>query len=378
MSEHTDVNTDSKQRGARKADMPQFRSVKMDSLSLKLITDYFPFNRLSESRALEVVNHVRFIEMYKGEIFQVRTSETHNCLYLLRGSIEIIGNGSIKSLIGPADTQSRPLNLTLAPERTTLVSNDYSIVCLADRELLDDIVSWDDTFNTIGESMPGISDRIGLIRNSLMFRRLPYYCLEAAFSRMRQKRVKKGENVISIGEHGDAYYIITEGKAEVFQTAGKDTSERKVVELGVGDAFGEEALISGKTRNERVCMTEDGSLLILGKDDFHELVRKPLVTSVGPQVARSMLDNGYTLLDVRYPEEYHEEHLPGTAWIPLIDLRSRINELDPQSRYVVYCRSGKRSKVAAMIMRQNNFEEVIDLEGGIMAWPYEKNRPAAS
>jgi len=31
-----------------------------------------------------------------------------------------------------------------------------------------------------------------------------------------------------------------------------------------------------------------------------------------------------------------------------------------------------------MIMSQNNFEEVIDLEGGIMAWPYGKNRPAAS
>jgi len=334
--EHTGVNTDSKQTGSPLADKPNFRSAKMDSLSRRLITDYFPFNRLSDSRALEVVNHVRFIEMYKGEIFQVRTSDNHNCLYLLRGSIDILGNGSIKSVIGPADTQSRPLNLPLAPERPILVSNNYSILCLADRELLDDIVSWDDTFNTIGDAAPGISDRIALIRNSLIFRRLPYYCLEAAFSRMRQKRVKKGENVISIGESGDAYYIITEGRAEVFQTAGKDTLERKVVEIGAGDAFGEEALISGKTRNERVCMTEDGSLLVLGKDDFHELVRKPLVTSVGPQVAKSMLDSGYTLLDVRYPEEYHEEHLPGTEWIPLIDLRSRINELDPQSRYIVY------------------------------------------
>lgn len=253
MSERTDVNTDSKPRVVHQTDMPNFRSAKMDSLSRNLITDYFPFNRLSNSRALEVVNHVRFIEMHKGEIFQVRTSETHNCLYLLRGGIDISGKGPTKSLIGPADTRSRPLNLGLATERTTRISNDYSIICLADRELLDDIVSWDDTYNTSEDASAGISGRIALIRNSLIFRRLPYYCLETAFSRMRQKRVKKGENVISIGENGDAYYIITEGRAEVFQTAGKDTSERRVVELGVGDAFGEEALISGKTRNERVC-----------------------------------------------------------------------------------------------------------------------------
>ncbi len=217
-----------------------------------------------------------------------------------------------------------------------------------------------------------IFERIGLIRNSLIFRRLPYYCIESAFRRMRLRKLKKGENVISIGEPGDAYYIITEGRAEVFQIENPIEGERKVVELGVGDAFGEEALISGRTRSERVCMLDDGSALVLDKDDFHELIKKPLVTTVNARVAKSMLESGYRLLDVRYFEEYEELHIPGTILIPLIELRDRVHELNPGSKYIIYCRSANRSKVAAMILKQNNFEEVVELEGGIIKWPYEK------
>jgi len=145
------------------------------------------------------------------------------------------------------------------------------------------------------------------------------------------------------------------------------------VELGIGDAFGEEALISGKIRSERVCMIEDGSVLVLGKDDFHELIKKPLVNSVNAKIAKSMLESGYRLLDVRYIEEYEEQHIPGTMLIPLIELRDRVHELDPQLRYMIYCRSGNRSKVATMILKQNNFENVVELEGGIRQWPYEIN-----
>jgi rhodanese-related sulfurtransferase len=47
-------------------------------------------------------------------------------------------------------------------------------------------------------------------------------------------------------------------------------------------------------------------------------------------------------------------------------------ELNPKFKYIIYCRSANRSKVAAMILKQNNFEDVVDLEGGIVKWPYEK------
>ncbi len=361
-----------KVRDRQKRDTINYKSSKMDSLVRTLCTEHFPFNKLTENRVLEVINLVRFVEMHKGEMFQINESKSHNCLYMLRGSVEIIQSGSIKSHIGPAATRNRPMLLLAAPNTSTIKANEHSVLCLADREMLDDIISWDDTFNTIEDVTVEIFGRINLIRNSLIFRRLPYHCIESAFSRLHLREVQKGENVISIGDEGDAYYIITEGRAEVFHTEDPSEGEMKVVELGPGDAFGEEALISGRKQKERVNMLENGSVLVLKKEDFHELIRKPLVTSVNAKVAQSMLESGYQLLDVRYLEEYEEINIPGTTLIPLIELRERIHELNPKSKYIIYCRSANRSKVAAMILSQNNFEDVVDLEGGIKKWPYEK------
>ncbi len=361
-----------KVRGRQKRDTINYKSSKMNSFVRTLCTEHFPFNKLTENRVLEVINLVRFVEMHKGEMFQINESKSHNCLYMLKGSVEIIQSGSIRSHIGPAATRNRPMLLLAAPNTSTIKANEHSVLCLADREMLDDIISWDDTFNTIEDVTVEIFGRINLIRNSLVFRRLPYHCIESAFSRLHLREVQKGENVISIGDEGDAYYIITEGRAEVFHMEDPSEGEMKVVELGPGDAFGEEALISGRKQKERVNMLENGSMLVLKKEDFHELIRKPLVTSVNAKVARSMMESGYQLLDVRYLEEYEEVNIPGTTLIPLIELRDRIDELNPKSKYIIYCRSANRSKVAAMILSQNNFEDVVDLEGGIKKWPYEK------
>ena len=76
-------------------------------------------------------------------------------------------------------------------------------------------------------------------------------------------------------------------------------------------------------------------------------------------------------MDVRYEEEHEDEHIPGCKLIPLPDLRSRQHELDADKDYVVYCRSGKRSAVAALLLKQYRLN-AVSLKGGINAWPYKK------
>ena len=83
-------------------------------------------------------------------------------------------------------------------------------------------------------------------------------------------------------------------------------------------------------------MTEDGLLLVLDKEAFNQLIKRPLVNSVDAQVAKSMIESGYLLIDVRRVEEFSEEHIPGAHLIPLIELRNRINELDRGRNYIVY------------------------------------------
>jgi sulfur-carrier protein adenylyltransferase/sulfurtransferase len=73
------------------------------------------------------------------------------------------------------------------------------------------------------------------------------------------------------------------------------------------------------------------------------------------------------VLDVREPNEYSFCNIGGHL-IPLRDLPMRLNELDPEKHIVVHCRSGQRSANAANFLRQQGFEKVQNLAGGILAW----------
>jgi sulfur-carrier protein adenylyltransferase/sulfurtransferase len=74
------------------------------------------------------------------------------------------------------------------------------------------------------------------------------------------------------------------------------------------------------------------------------------------------------LLDVRTPEEYQKEHIPGAKLIPIDELNKRTDELDPAQPTLVYCAIGGRSRVGAQILAGKGFSTVYNLSGGIKAW----------
>lgn len=76
----------------------------------------------------------------------------------------------------------------------------------------------------------------------------------------------------------------------------------------------------------------------------------------------------FTLLDVRQPKEYEQEHIPGSKLVPLPELGDRLDELDAQKPIIVYCAVGGRSRVAAQMLAGKGFEKVYNLKGGIKAW----------
>ncbi|TWT92631.1 molybdopterin-synthase adenylyltransferase MoeB [Neorhodopirellula pilleata] len=90
------------------------------------------------------------------------------------------------------------------------------------------------------------------------------------------------------------------------------------------------------------------------------------VTPEELQRRRSQGDS-FTLLDVREPHEYAICHLGGTL-IPLAELPARLDELDRSRPVIVHCKSGGRSLKAVDILRQAGFEDVFNLQGGILAW----------
>jgi molybdopterin/thiamine biosynthesis adenylyltransferase/rhodanese-related sulfurtransferase len=85
---------------------------------------------------------------------------------------------------------------------------------------------------------------------------------------------------------------------------------------------------------------------------------------------KAELDGGAKLviLDVREPQEYQINKIPGSILIPLGDLPKRYVELEPNATIVTQCKSGMRSAKAQDFLRSKGFTNVRNLTGGILGW----------
>ncbi len=74
------------------------------------------------------------------------------------------------------------------------------------------------------------------------------------------------------------------------------------------------------------------------------------------------------VLDVRTVSEYESGHLEGSINIPVEVLSGRLSEFNPDDELLVYCRTGNRSTTAVGILRENEYDRVYHMDGGIVAW----------
>jgi rhodanese-related sulfurtransferase len=79
-------------------------------------------------------------------------------------------------------------------------------------------------------------------------------------------------------------------------------------------------------------------------------------------------EQAVTVLDVREPWEYAICAIPGSINVPLSTLPQNLNRLPADGPLVVLCHHGMRSMQAVAWLRQNGFENAINLQGGIDAW----------
>ena len=90
--------------------------------------------------------------------------------------------------------------------------------------------------------------------------------------------------------------------------------------------------------------------------------------------AKALMDSesGYIIIDARTQEEYDEGHIPGAIMIPEYEIADRAEkELPNKDQLIlVYCRSGRRSKIAAEELVKLGYTNVKEF-GGIIDWEYE-------
>jgi rhodanese-related sulfurtransferase len=175
---------------------------------------------------------------------------------------------------------------------------------------------------------------------------------------------RAGETIIKQGDEGDFFYVITRGSAVVTRETPMSRDGLKLADLGVGESFGEEALISDAKRNATVTMLSDGALVRLGKSDFNELLNEPLLHWVDLAHGKELIERGARWLDVRLPSEFEAFHLDGAVNVPLYFIRLKVKTLEPKTPYIVVCDTGRRSSAAAFLLSERGFDAYC-LQGGI-------------
>ena len=125
---------------------------------------------------------------------------------------------------------------------------------------------------------------------------------------------------------------------------------------------------------------DDTSIGIIGGADgptsiiVSEKGEKTMYEQITPQEAKKIMDSGeeHIILDTREQDEFDEGHIPGAILIPYTEIEERSEEMlpDKDAQILVYCRSGRRSKIASESLSKLGYTNVKEF-GGIIDWPYE-------
>ena len=96
--------------------------------------------------------------------------------------------------------------------------------------------------------------------------------------------------------------------------------------------------------------------------------------NITAEEAKQIMDTeeGYIILDVRTQEEYDQGHIPGAIVISHEEIEEKAERVltDKDQLILVYCRSGRRSKIAAEALVELGYTNIKEF-GGIIDWPYE-------
>lgn len=103
-------------------------------------------------------------------------------------------------------------------------------------------------------------------------------------------------------------------------------------------------------------------------------IKQVIYENITAEAAKEIMDTetGYVILDVRTAEEFAEGHIKGAILIPNDEITEKAESIltDKDQKILVYCRSGRRSKLAAEDLLALGYTNLWEF-GGIIDWPYE-------
>jgi len=338
-------------------------------IDIGLLRRFSPLDGLKRENIAALAKKTSIRTLEPGRLLFREGDGEKRTFYLVDGSIELAdSHGSTSTLKSGTELARSPI-APILPRRFTARAVDTVKYISIDSDLLDVMLTWDQTGDyevseLSGAADDGEEDWMTTLLQTQAFHRIPPANIQAIFMRMQQIKVSAGDVIIKQGDDGDYFYAITKGRASVTRETPLSKEGIKLAELETGDTFGEEALISQGKRNATVTMITDGTVMRLGKQDFNKLLNEPMLNWVDYDEAKKIVADGGQWLDVRLPTEFECSHEPDAINIPLYFIRLKLNALDPDGTYIVCCDTGRRSSAGAFILSERGFDARV-LKGGL-------------
>jgi CRP-like cAMP-binding protein len=340
-----------------------------EQVNIELLRGFSPLDGLKQDNLAALSRKVQVREMAPGQILFKEGDTEKRTLYVLSGTLELVDQGKVIGTVKGGSEMCRNPIAPVFPRRVSARAKDRVQYISIDSDLLDVMLTWDQTgiyevSELAGKSDQSNEDWMTMLLQTKAFHKIPPANIQAIFMRMQQINYRSGDVILKQGAEGDYFYVLIRGSALVNRETPLSKEGIKLAELSVGDTFGEEALISDSKRNATVSMRNDGAVMRLGKDDFKKLLNEPMLDWLNMTEAEEIIRGGGQWLDVRLPSEFENQHLDSALNIPLYFMRLKLNTLDQSKKYVVCCDTGRRSSAGAYILSERGYQAYV-LRGGI-------------
>lgn len=344
-------------------------------LELGLLRSFSPLDGLKSENLHALARKTVLRELSAGRLLFKEGDTDKRTYYLVSGVLELLHeNRSVLVIRGGSPEARNPIAPGNPRRYAARVVSDRIDYVVIDSDMLDMMLTWDQTgsyevneLRGVNEEGPSSDDWMTNLLQTKAFHKIPPANIQAIFMRMQRVDYKPGETVIKQGDEGDYFYVVVKGRCAVTRETPLNRDGIKLAELGIGDTFGEEALISDAKRNASIAMLTEGALMRLAKQDFRTLLNEPMLEWVDLDEGRTIVSQGGKWLDVRLPSEFENYRLDDSLNLPLYFIRLKLKTLERDVHYVVCCDTGRRSSAGAYILSERGFRASV-LKGGLTAY----------
>lgn len=293
-----------------------------------LVSKFEPFRELKAADQAAIARYSQVVTLPANRRLK-RRANRQTSVYLVRGEVCCIpGDHRVRA----SDARAR---LPLFPEFSAVRTHSSVQVLFVDLDSCDFLLA-----PPVVDLEPENELWLDRFTESILIQPLGPVGWQSVLRSLTSLSLDTGVMVIEQGGLGDEFYIVADGLLVVWQDG------VRVAALGPGDFFGEDALISGMSRNATVVTERASELRRLNRSGFARLVQAVGTTVVATQGARALLNVA------------EQPGLRG-RWLPLERLRRVAGELPRDQAYAVIGGAFGRGLLAVFVLRQLGFDAAL-------------------